>query len=353
MEATTLVARIVLALVFGVAGTAKLGDRDGFRRAVDSFGVPASLTGAVATTVPLLELAVALALLTPFAWPAAVAAFALLAVFTAGITVNLVRGRKTECRCFGQLHARPIGFSTLVRNAVLAALAGAVVWSGPAVARLGLLSSMGALTGIRPLLLVLGGGATAIIVGQAVLQWNLLQQHGRLLTRLDDLERRLGFGGAPRPAAVAPRSLAVGTAAPPFELPTPAGERLSLDALRREGLPVLLVFSDPGCHACQVFLPTLRDWETRFAARVRLAIISKDTSEHAHLGGLRTVLFQRDHEVADAYGVPGTPAALLVRSDGTVGSVVMLGDQAIATLLPASPVVEHIGSSTINIEAMA
>lgn len=346
MEATALGARLVLALVFGVAGAAKLGDREGFRRAVDSFGVPASLRGTVATTVPLLELLVGVSLLTPFAWPAAMAAFALLAVFTAGITVNLVLGRRAECRCFGQLHARPIGPSTLARNAVLAALAGAVVWSGPAIARLGLLSSMGALTGIRPFLLVLGVGAAAIIVGQAVLQWNLLKQHGRLLSRLDSLERRLGGGGAPR-------SLAIGAQAPPFDLPTPSGARLSLDDLRRDGLPVLLVFSDPDCHACLDFLPTLREWDARFAARVRLAMISRDTSEQSHYSGLRTVMFQRDREVAEAYGVPGTPGALLVRSDGTVGSAVMLGSEAIATLLPALPVVEAIESSPLRIEAMA
>jgi len=342
MEAITLVARIVLALVFGVAGAAKLGDREGFRRAVDSFGVPVSLGGTVATTVPLLELLVAVSLLTPFAWPAAVAAFALLAVFTAGITVNLVLGRQPDCRCFGQLRARPIGPSTLARNAVLATLSGAVVWSGPAVARLGLLSSLGELTGIRPLLLVLGVGPAAIIAGQAVLQWNLLKQHGRLLTRLDGLEQRLGLGGAPR-------SLAIGAQAPAFDLPTPAGATLSLD----DGLPVLLVFSDPGCHACVDFLPTLREWDTRFAARVRLAMISSERSEQSHYSGLRTVLFQRDREVAEAYGVLGTPGALLVRNDGTVGSAVMLGGEAIATLLPVLPFIETIDSSPLGTEAMA
>ncbi len=44
-----------------------------------------------------------------------------------GVVVAMVRGRKPDCHCFGQLHSEPVGRQTLIRNAVLAAVAGGVV----------------------------------------------------------------------------------------------------------------------------------------------------------------------------------------------------------------------------------
>jgi uncharacterized membrane protein YphA (DoxX/SURF4 family) len=43
MDAALLIARLLLALVFAVAGVAKLMDRAGYRRSVVDFGMPASL----------------------------------------------------------------------------------------------------------------------------------------------------------------------------------------------------------------------------------------------------------------------------------------------------------------------
>ena len=58
------------------------------------------------------------------------AALVLLLLFPAGIVANLVRGRKPDCHCFGQLHSEPAGLKTLARNGVLALVAGFVVWQG-------------------------------------------------------------------------------------------------------------------------------------------------------------------------------------------------------------------------------
>jgi uncharacterized membrane protein YphA (DoxX/SURF4 family) len=59
-----LAARLVLAAVFAVAGVAKLADRDGFRRAVEGFGDPAKLSSIVARLIPVIELGVAIALIS-------------------------------------------------------------------------------------------------------------------------------------------------------------------------------------------------------------------------------------------------------------------------------------------------
>ena len=51
-------------------------------------------------------------------------------MFAAAIAVNLARGRRPDCHCFGDLHARPAGPATLGQNLVLAAGAGAVALAG-------------------------------------------------------------------------------------------------------------------------------------------------------------------------------------------------------------------------------
>jgi hypothetical protein len=69
------------------------------------------------------------------------------------------------------------------------------------------------------------------------------------------------------------------------------------------------------------------------------------------------VLLQKEWEVAEAYEVRGTPSALVVRPDGTVGSSVAGGAEAIrnlvqqaveapspnAPLLPGAPAPDHNG----------
>jgi uncharacterized membrane protein YphA (DoxX/SURF4 family) len=58
-----LVARLVLAAVFGAAGAAKVSGRDGTRVTAAAFGVPARLTGPVTLALPAAELLTAAALI--------------------------------------------------------------------------------------------------------------------------------------------------------------------------------------------------------------------------------------------------------------------------------------------------
>ena len=128
MDIVLLLARLLLAGVFIVAGAAKLADRTGSRQGIIDFGVPATLAAPLGILLPLAELAVAAALIpTATAWWGAVGALGLLLVFVLGIAVNLARGRKPDCRCFGQLHSAPAGWKTLARNGAPAAVAGFVV----------------------------------------------------------------------------------------------------------------------------------------------------------------------------------------------------------------------------------
>jgi len=355
MSGFVLAARVALAAVFGVAALAKLRGLAEFRAAVRGFGVPESLAGVTSVVLPVLEGAIAMALLGAWAWPGAVGAAALLSVFTAGIAVNLARGRAPECRCFGQLQVKPIGADTLVRNAAFLVLAGAIVAAGPARSASGALDALARMTGLGPLAIAAGLAAMAIVAALAALQWNLLLQNGRLLRRIEHLERHTGALGVPdaQPHSAASKQLAVGAAAPAFQLADASGGSRSLDALRAGGRPVMLVFTEPGCPACRDFIPRLKEWEERYAARLTVAVITTPSPDAAHVSGVRTALFQRGREVSDAYGISAIPAALVVRADGTIGSAVMLGGDAIATLLPATTARDDDGPAIPILEALA
>src|SRR5277367_6554107 len=120
MSVVLLVVRLLLALVFALAGIAKLADPRGSRKSMLEFGVPAFLARPLAWLLPLLELACAIALIPiATAWWAADGVLALVVLFIVGISISLARGRTPECHCFGQLHSSPAGPKTLVRNVVL------------------------------------------------------------------------------------------------------------------------------------------------------------------------------------------------------------------------------------------
>ncbi|MES2989395.1 MAG: MauE/DoxX family redox-associated membrane protein, partial [Pseudomonadota bacterium] len=113
----SLLARPVLALVFAVAGLTKLANSDKTREMLAGFGVRRGMLTVLAFALPLVELSVAVALIVPpAAYMGALAALALLALFTGAILFNLAQGRRPVCNCFGQIGSAPIGPLTLVRN---------------------------------------------------------------------------------------------------------------------------------------------------------------------------------------------------------------------------------------------
>src|SRR5881628_1883311 len=90
----------------------------------------------------------------------------------------------------------------------------------------------------------------AILAG-GWLGWQLLRQNGRILLRLDELEKRLNeleFGGADES-----EGLSLGSDAPEFELLDLVGERRSLTQFRGQSL--LLIFFNPACGFCRDMMP--------------------------------------------------------------------------------------------------
>jgi peroxiredoxin/uncharacterized membrane protein YphA (DoxX/SURF4 family) len=337
METILLIARLLLALVFVVAGVAKLADPKGSRQAMIEFGVPAALAAPLGILLPLAELAVAVALIpASTAWWGAVGALVLLLLFVVGIGNSLAQGRKPDCHCFGQLHSAPAGGKTLARNAALAAVAGFVVWQGyhgAGPSAVGWLSSPSA---TRIVALVFGLVVLGLLVGAWWLLLQLLRQNGRLLSRIEVLEGwRLASGAAPSANGSA-TGLPGGTRAPGFELLGLDGERHTLDSLLASGKPVMLVFTNSDCGPCTAMLPEIARWQEDLAETLTISLVSggepeenrAKSSEH----GLRDVLLE-DGGVSDEYEVQGTPSAVLVRPDGTIGSSIAVGGEAIGALV--------------------
>lgn len=334
MDIVLLSIRIGLAIVFAVAGAAKLADRAGSRQSLRAFGVPPGLVPAAAVALPILEVVFALGLLPAgTAWFASIGTLALLAGFLGGIAYNLARGRRPDCHCFGQLYSKPIGIGTLGRNGLLALLAGVIVFAGPTGSGP---SAVAWLLELRPDTLLLGGAVVVLTVVAILQAWfliQLFQQHGRLLTRLET-------AGLPAPvAASAPPAVEAGL---PINAPAPAltltnldGQTVGLTELLTDHRPAVLLFVDPGCRPCQELLPEAADWRQRYADRFHLVAVSRGPIEanRQKARGLAHVWLQRNREALDAYHVSGTPSAVLIAPDGRIASQVAGGADQIRTLV--------------------
>ena len=112
-------AAVVLGIVLLVAGIAKRADR-GWPQDAAALGTPAWAIPAL----PWFEMLLGAVLVSGLARPVAAAlAGVVLLALTGLLILNLARGRRPPCACFGASSRRPIGPGSLVRNLVLLALA--------------------------------------------------------------------------------------------------------------------------------------------------------------------------------------------------------------------------------------
>ena len=184
------------------------------------------------------------------------------------------------------------------------------------------------------------------ILGGCWLGWQLLRQNGRLLLRIEELEKRLDdieFGGGQEP-----EGLPIGTEAPAFELPDLAGERKSLAQFR--GQPLLLIFFNPACGFCRELLPKLKEnlesrnqqaemerpvgGDGKSGEPPTIVIVSTgDAEANRQLFNEQRVscpvLLQKETEVATAYQASGTPSGYLVSFEGKIASELAVGADAL------------------------
>jgi uncharacterized membrane protein YphA (DoxX/SURF4 family) len=333
MQSALLVVRLVLAAVFLAAAVGKARDQAGTRRSLESFGVPRALAPAIALALPVVEIAIAVALVpVATAWWAGVAALLLLVVFTAALAVGLLRGVEADCHCFGAVSSRPVGPATIVRNLVLAALAAVLVAAGgdspgtSAVAWIGELDS-----GERVLLGIVAALAVAVAV-IAAFMLQLLRQNGRLWHELDALR-------AAGPPVETP-SDRIGQLAPGFVLPDLDGEIVELDELLDGERGVALLFSDPRCVACADLYPLVGALQRDPGADPRPVLlglgVAEDHRATAAEHGIERVLLHPDSRLPRELGVGGTPGLVVLDRDGRFAREPMLGPDAVTEFLTSS-----------------
>jgi thiol-disulfide isomerase/thioredoxin/uncharacterized membrane protein YphA (DoxX/SURF4 family) len=356
MDTGLLLARLVLATVFCVAGAAKLADRSGTGQALPGFGIPPRLTAPLAVGLPVVELALATALVARVsAWWGGLGALLLLLAFTAAIARSLARGERPDCRCFGQLRAVPVGWPTLLRNASLAGLAAAVVGLGWRDAGPGVLSWLDPLPPAERTLAILGVAGIGGLGVAVVMLAYLVGQQGRMVSRLDAIEARLEEGvAAPvehEEARPPDKGLPVGAPPPAFELPDLGGVPRTLATLVAPGRPVLLLFVSPGCEPCIALLPEIARWQREHSDRFTLVLVSSGSVED-NRGKFQALaadrlLVQAGSEVADAYFSAWTPGAVLIGPTRRIASPVVYGIEAIRALVAhvvARPGLPYLGT---------
>ena len=295
--------QLLLAGVFALAGTAKLFDLPGSRRAMVDFGVPERAAPLAGLLLPLVELVIAVALvLKPSARWGSHRGADTAAGFSAGIANAMVRGRAPDCHCFGKVHSAPAGPWTLARNAVLAALAAVLVWHGPGPA----IDKWVAARSAAELVAI---GATAAALALAAVAFRVWSENREASARRN--RRACCCRGSSRQRDLPKgerEGLPVGTVAPSFALTDLRGETRTLASLRARGRPVVLEFIEPGCGPCKRLLPAVARWQAALADRLTIAVVTIGGPANRPMWeceapGVSDVLFDESDEAFEAFRV--------------------------------------------------
>ena len=187
------------------------------------------------------------------------------------------------------------------------------------------------------------GGLCATSGALAYVVVHLVGQQGRLLLRVEVLEKRLAemeaARGAEREPLAVPSSLPVGSKMPAFRLPDLDGEMMGLEDLR--GSSALLVHWDPQCGFCQQIAPDLaRVAEPLKKHRIELVLVSYgDVDANRRLiedSGLECRVLLQGGRVLQAFAGSGTPVAYLVDGEGRVMQPLAVGAVEVPLLAQAA-----------------
>lgn len=185
--------------------------------------------------------------------------------------------------------------------------------------------------GLETVLIIAIAVLGLVVAGLAVIVVQLFRQQGRLLLRLDRVERLIGGSQ--------PDGLAVGTALPDFELPDLDGRQVALKDLR--GQRVLLIHWSARCGFCALMAPELAAMQDDLGrAGVRVLLVTSGEAEEerklAREHGLECpILLQErgDHRAGlPAFAHHGTPVAYLLDADGKVAEPLAVGSQSVPAL---------------------
>jgi peroxiredoxin len=175
-----------------------------------------------------------------------------------------------------------------------------------------------------------------ILISLWTILYQVVKQQGRLLLRLDELDRRLSHAGLG--AADGQDGLEVGTSVSLPRVPDLEGRMVSLDDYR--GQRILLVHWSPDCVFCELLAPDLAPLQADLRTHsVRLVLASLQDAESnrklAREHGLACpilLLPKDDPLVRETFQGLGTPVAYLLDDRGRVAQPVAVGGDAILAL---------------------
>jgi peroxiredoxin len=126
--------------------------------------------------------------------------------------------------------------------------------------------------------------------------------------------------------------LVIGDQAPPLKLPNIEGAVVSLESYL--GSETLVLFWNPHCGFCNNMLRELKAWEANIPAGApKLLVVSTGSVEDNRATGLSSpVVLDSSFSARAAFGVNGTPSAVLVDSEGKIASEVAVGAYAVLKL---------------------
>jgi uncharacterized membrane protein YphA (DoxX/SURF4 family)/peroxiredoxin len=309
MDVVALIARLLLAIVFGVAAVAKALDMPGSRQSLAEFGVPERAIPTLAVLLPLAEFAIAVALVVqPTARWAALAAGCLLVLFIVAIGRAMSRGEAPDCHCFGKLASGLADRRVLIRDVLLAVPAVFVVAYGAGES----VDQWGSGRSAAELVAIAAGLCAAVLAVWAARLW----QANRRMS--EDIGRRRLTD------SFFPPGLPVGAPAPDFSWPGADGATNSLAAVLRRGRPVAVVFVSPDCGPCGGLMPDLARWQATLAERITILLLSggsiRDSRAIAERYGLENMIVQDDLQMSKRYRARAMPSVVIVGPDGRIAS---------------------------------
>lgn len=187
-------------------------------------------------------------------------------------------------------------------------------------------------------------GLGLAVIGLAALLYQLIKQQGKLLMRLDQVERHLGLKseeaierGTVALQARQPSGLPLGTVLPDFELPDLDDQKVSLRTFR--GKRVLLVNWSARCGFCDLIAPDLARVEADLEhANVQMLLVSHGTAEAERKlveeHGLKSpILLVKGSAGLEAFENLGTPSAYLLDEEGKVAQPLAIGAEQVPALV--------------------
>ncbi|PQZ87710.1 hypothetical protein CQ018_17315 [Arthrobacter sp. MYb227] len=318
----------ILGLVLIVSGSQKLRVPASTVEAFRGFGLPKFVqTRPVALLFAGTEMLLGISLILTTGQLLVIVSILVAALFFSfTILVGIVLKRKTtvHCNCFGNLSTTPVNLGTLIRNIALTAGAGILALASP--------TMTGSMVAMAKFLADDYWWLIAVLCCGA---WILLLQNRdfNFVVPLPEPQKIIDNTGKSVEADYSLQGQPIAKA----ELRTRTGDVVVLSEMASKQAQ-LLIFVQPDCYACKPVTESVGEWREQLEPAVRIRLVTsakaEDFAEH-YPHEAEDALYDGSSMVATILGLPVTPSAILLGTDGHVGAGPALGPDSIQGLQEA------------------